>query len=30
MQSRKGRGSHVSITCLECNKTTRHFIKTKE
>jgi len=27
MQSRKGRGSHVSMTCLECNKTTRYFIK---
>ena len=30
MQSRKGKGSHMSITCLECNKTTRHFIKIKE
>ena len=29
MQSRKGKGSHVSITCLDCNKTTRYFIKTK-
>lgn len=29
MQSRKGKGSHVSITCLECNKITRHFIKIK-
>ena len=29
MQSRKGKGSHVSLTCLECNKTTRYFIKTK-
>jgi ribonuclease P protein subunit RPR2 len=27
MQSRKGKGSHVSLTCLECNKTTRYFIK---
>ncbi|MHA1291398.1 MAG: ribonuclease P protein component 4 [Promethearchaeota archaeon] len=27
MQSRKGKGSHVSITCLECNSTTRYFIK---
>jgi len=27
MQSRKGKGSHVSITCLECDKTTRYFIK---
>lgn len=23
----KGKGSHVSMTCLECNKTTRYFIK---
>ncbi len=30
MQSRKGKGSHVSVTCLECNKTTRYFIKIKE
>lgn len=28
MQSRKGKGSHVSMTCLECNTTTRYFIKT--
>ena len=28
MQSRKGKGSHVSLTCLECNKTTRYYIKT--
>jgi len=28
MQSRKGKGSHVSMSCLECNKTTRYFIKT--
>ena len=27
MQSRKGKGSHVSLTCFECNKTTRYFIK---
>jgi len=27
MQSQSGRGSHVSLTCLECNKTTRFFIK---
>ncbi len=27
MQSRNGKGSHVSMTCLECNKTTRYFIK---
>jgi ribonuclease P protein subunit RPR2 len=30
MQSRKGKGSHVSITCLDCNKTTRYFIKIKK
>jgi len=30
MQSRKGKGSHVSVTCLECNKTTRYFIKINE
>ena len=29
MQSRKGKGSHISMTCLECNKTTRYFIKTE-
>lgn len=23
------KGTHVSLTCLECNKTTRYFIKTK-
>jgi len=28
MQSRKGKGSHVSLTCFECKKTTRYFIKT--
>lgn len=28
MQSRKGKGSHVSVTCLECNRITRYFIKT--
>ena len=27
MQSRSGKGSHVSMTCLECNNTTRYFIK---
>ena len=27
MQSRKGKGSHVSMTCLDCNITTRYFIK---
>ncbi|MFX0072697.1 MAG: ribonuclease P protein component 4 [Candidatus Hermodarchaeota archaeon] len=30
MQSRKGKGSHLSVTCLDCNKTTRYFIKTKK
>ena len=30
MQTRSGKGSHVSMTCLECNKTTKYFIKTKE
>ena len=30
LQSRKGKGSHISQTCLECNKTTRYFIKTKK
>lgn len=29
MQSRKGKGSHVSLHCFECNRTTRYFIKTK-
>lgn len=29
MQSRKGKGSHVSVACLECNKFTRYYIKTK-
>jgi ribonuclease P protein subunit RPR2 len=24
-----GNGSHVSMTCLECNNTTRYFIKIK-
>jgi ribonuclease P protein subunit RPR2 len=28
MHSHKGKGSHVSLTCLECTKTTRYFIKT--
>ncbi len=27
LQSRKGKGSHVSLTCFECNKTTRYLIK---
>lgn len=29
LQSRKGKGSHISVTCLECNFTTRFFIKAK-
>ena len=29
MHSQKGKGSHVSLTCFECNKTTRYFIKSK-
>jgi ribonuclease P protein subunit RPR2 len=28
MQSRRGAGSHVSLTCFECNKITRYYIKT--
>jgi ribonuclease P protein subunit RPR2 len=28
LHSHKGKGSHVSLTCFECNKTTRYFIKT--
>ena len=27
LHSRKGKGSHVSMTCLECNNITRYFIK---
>lgn len=30
MQSRKGKGSHISMTCLECQKVTRYFIKIKK
>ncbi|TFF94525.1 MAG: ribonuclease P [Promethearchaeota archaeon] len=29
MQSRKGKGSHITLTCLECNNSTRYYIKTK-
>ncbi|MFX1571898.1 MAG: ribonuclease P protein component 4 [Promethearchaeota archaeon] len=29
MHSHKGKGSHVSLTCFDCNKTTRYFIKLK-
>jgi len=25
-----GKGSHVSMTCLECNQTTRFYIKTRK
>jgi RNase P subunit RPR2 len=25
----KGKGTHVSTTCLDCNHTTRYFIKLK-
>ena len=28
MHSHKGKGSHVSLTCFECNNTTRYFVKT--
>lgn len=28
LHSNKGKGSHVSLTCFECNKTTRYYIKT--
>ncbi|MFW9973038.1 MAG: ribonuclease P protein component 4 [Candidatus Odinarchaeota archaeon] len=27
MHSQRGNGSHISITCFECNRTTRYFIK---
>jgi ribonuclease P protein subunit RPR2 len=30
MQSRKGKGSHISLTCLDCGKITRYYIKTKK
>ena len=30
LQSRKGKGSHISLTCLECKHTIRYFIKTKK
>ena len=30
IQSRKGKGSHVSMTCLECYNITRYYIKTKK
>ncbi|MFX1279754.1 MAG: ribonuclease P protein component 4 [Promethearchaeota archaeon] len=28
LHSHKKRGSHISLTCFECNNTTRYFIKT--
>jgi ribonuclease P protein subunit RPR2 len=27
LNSKKGKGTHVSLTCLECNATTRYYIK---
>jgi len=30
IHSHKGKGSHVSLTCFECNNTTRYFIKIKK
>ncbi|MFW9998507.1 MAG: ribonuclease P protein component 4 [Candidatus Hodarchaeota archaeon] len=29
IHSQKGKGSHISLTCFECNKITRYFIKLK-
>ncbi len=29
LNSHKGKGSHISLTCFECNNTTRYFIKLK-
>ena len=29
IHSQKGKGSHISLTCFECKKTTRYFIKIK-
>ncbi|MHA2394112.1 MAG: ribonuclease P protein component 4 [Promethearchaeota archaeon] len=29
MQSKKGKGSHVTLTCFDCNNITRYYIKTK-
>ncbi len=29
IHSQKGKGSHLSLTCFECDKTTRYFIKLK-
>jgi len=30
MHSQKGRGSHISLTCLNCTKITRYYIKSKK
>jgi len=30
IHSQKGNGSHISLTCFECNKTTRYYIKLKK
>ena len=30
MQSRNGKGSHVSLTCFQCKNTTRYFVKLKK
>ncbi len=30
VQSRRGKGSHVSLTCLECLKVKRYYIKTSK
>ncbi|MFO8018521.1 MAG: ribonuclease P protein component 4 [Promethearchaeia archaeon] len=30
LQSRKGKGSHISMTCLECGEITRYHIKAKK
>lgn len=29
MHSHKGKGSHITLTCFECNNITRYYIKTK-
>ena len=30
LHSKKGKGSHVSLTCFECGRTTRYYIKIKQ
>ncbi|MEJ2278889.1 MAG: ribonuclease P [Candidatus Lokiarchaeota archaeon] len=30
IQSRKKRGSHLTITCLECHESSRYFLNTKK